>query len=70
MVNRIVIFITVVLVSCATYRRTTDIGTYVNKRGVKYHVTRTDVYDRKTRSLISSKIDTTEYEYSFDTYIP
>lgn len=58
------------LVSCSTFKRTTDVSTYVDDRGIKYHITRTNVYDRKTRTLLTTKIDTTEFEYNFDTYIP
>jgi len=59
------ILITVTLSSCSTIVRSRFIGDFKDENGVTYNIWKTEKYNRKTKELISSEIDTLAGSPSF-----
>jgi hypothetical protein len=63
--KKILFFSVIILSSCSTYRRSEIIGEFFDNKGNEYQIWKTEIFDRKTKMLLDTKVDTLKHDPFF-----
>jgi len=54
----LIALILITMVSCVTMQRTRHLGNFTDENGTTYSIWKVEKYNRKTKELISTEVDT------------